>query len=86
MSSAQNVIVADLLRDTMTNAGIMDDYDELLMEYDNHGSLDEYHNSVMVGLSFINRYGTQDEIMYDDFINTYLAIKGMLDEVNADRA
>ena len=72
MSSAQNPIVADLLRDTMTSSAIMDDYDELLMDYDNLESLDSFHNSVMVGLSFINRYGTQDEIMVDYFINCYV--------------
>ena len=50
--------IASLLASTMTNAGIMDDYDEIIGDYidsDKEGAA-KYHEEVMLGLEFINDF------------------------------
>jgi len=50
--------IASLLEITMTNAGIMDDYDEIIGDYidnDKEGAA-KYHEDVMTGLEFINEH------------------------------
>jgi hypothetical protein len=48
--------IASLLETTMTNAGIMDDYDEVIGDYVDHDpeSAKEYHENVLHALEFIN--------------------------------
>ena len=50
--------VASILNSTMANAGIHDDYDEIIGDYidsDREGAA-EYHETVMLGLEFINDF------------------------------
>lgn len=62
--------IASLLLDTMTNAGIMDDYDEIIGDvYDNGGleAATTYHEDVLHALEFINeqldeQYNTSREV------------------------
>lgn len=52
-------VVAELLETTMTNAGILDDYDELIWDILEDNSLDEarkYHESVLAGVAFIKEH------------------------------
>jgi len=48
--------IAELLETTMTNAGIMDDYDEIISNFDADEADDavKYHEQLMTGLEFIN--------------------------------
>ena len=74
MSPEDLTLVANLLQETMTNAGIMDDYDELLVDIfegeDGVQSAVTYHNSVLTGVEFINTYSRcHVEVTY--FENTF---------------
>ena len=48
--------IATLLESTMTNAGIMDDYDEIIGNFieEDPENAAKYHEEVMTGLTFIN--------------------------------
>ena len=59
--------IARILESCMTNAGIMDDYDEIIGDFldsDFDGAA-EYHEDVMEGLKFINEHGDLDYVIDD---------------------
>lgn len=55
--------IASLLESTMTNAGLMDDYDEIIDDVVKEMDKDaakKYHDEVIAGLNFINEQLDKD--------------------------
>lgn len=69
-----NKQVAELLETTMCNAGIMDDYDEIIWDVlDNDGlaGAREYHANVLAGVAFINKHSDDSNLTPESFTGTF---------------